>query len=1243
MTRTTVANRSVIRSGTGSPKRYLSVGTRPALFTDQITDLVVDADSGGVVALDHANSWESSGVLPGMTVDIGTTAGARDVGSVRLRYFNSTNTRATIAETAAADVPIEIGHYLSVRLEFLPWQIPKRIVLTRDGEGNITAVTEYMDYDIPYSGGTNARLPKANITAGEHDDGSVLEVTRAGWVDDYGTADEKDYRTVTLTCKHSVIHNAGATKASQAWVFFGGATYVSGSATDETITVRLPVGFQYVGLIITDSTGATNGDMHQYMGLWTHNDANPPLTDFAVTADETDAGRDMQLEFFGDPDSVDATVLPKRALVHYWETPDYLSGEAPPAERSQCAGWVYEDEPVLKLADSRYGIRFGATAAWKQRFRANSVTLIDTATTPTTYTEIAALTVDRAMDFSLRAVDTLRQLVNVYYSGVTAQVERLTLPLGNAWTQLAETSPKAAMAKTRCDSLGNVWVRVPVSYLPAGGRAARLTAFDAEADDWTDEDGLTLPTENARKVGIVSAAAELWNGGDRVLYGSIAPSITPGAGLGTDRLPDQFLSLPNPQERLNALAGWHYAVVNNPRPDVLLTVFADVVEPAWAEPVSLTWTEDTVRGTLLNEALFALKRVSVQHSSDTDGTTPFKRVLWMLEQVTDGAAGKTVPQLQMPDVTPPADTACAITAGFTAVSDGFQVTFTNTTTGDLPYAWIWSFGDGEYSIAWEPVHTYAAPGTYDVELLVLSECFAADLFSDTVDAVGAPAFVFDTAGTLARTLDYFDNDADYADTKGDIAGVVNDVAIDPHGIGAWAVAVEAALLRIYYTDNRFASTVSWTLQKTTDVLGVTTGARLAADPDTPGIVWCAWWNNVQTLTVFTTDGETWGTISNVGSSTSSVPGNHLIGLCITGDTVYTSAALIDGRSAIYKSASATRSFTPLTALYSLFPIPTIFPDGSGSLFASLIPEDDGSQVTFRNDGEWDHTYVLSSGSGQPNYSEGIDSFGVTAATIEGDTDDTGTWEMDIIYEVEIDAAPSPHFVYNLTGGGGSFVRLGQFNNLPNPEIDFTIQLLDDSMNVLYEKTGSAEKDGSNIQLPLVITPAYRNNVYFVRFYCIVTSDPPASGTQNREIISPVLRFIGGTNKHYTLYRIGSLSVPFTTDYADISPALDVSTRYPYALSLRDGVLTAVCQTYLGANRIYESNDGGDNWTLVNGSPSPADVRGAARGDGVIAFWGDASLQSSDDGGATFVDREKNWAAAFGSLGTVLGVAPLSGV
>jgi hypothetical protein len=59
------------------------------------------------------------------------------------------------------------------------------------------------------------------------------------------------------------------------------------------------------------------------------------------------------------------------------------------------------------------------------------------------------------------------------------------------------------------------------------------------------------------------------------------------------------------------------------------------------------------------------------------------------------------------------------TASFTSVATDLEVTFTNTSTGGTSYSW--DFGDGNTSTDESPSNTYAAAGTYAVELTATND------------------------------------------------------------------------------------------------------------------------------------------------------------------------------------------------------------------------------------------------------------------------------------------------------------------------------------------------------------------------------------------------------------------------------------------------------------------------------------------------------------------------------------------
>lgn len=63
---------------------------------------------------------------------------------------------------------------------------------------------------------------------------------------------------------------------------------------------------------------------------------------------------------------------------------------------------------------------------------------------------------------------------------------------------------------------------------------------------------------------------------------------------------------------------------------------------------------------------------------------------------------------------------CAVASAFETSNAGYEMTFTNTSTGAASY--VWDFGDGNMSEEASPVYTYTVPGNYTVCLTAYAKC-----------------------------------------------------------------------------------------------------------------------------------------------------------------------------------------------------------------------------------------------------------------------------------------------------------------------------------------------------------------------------------------------------------------------------------------------------------------------------------------------------------------------------------------
>lgn len=117
-----------------------------------------------------------------------------------------------------------------------------------------------------------------------------------------------------------------------------------------------------------------------------------------------------------------------------------------------------------------------------------------------------------------------------------------------------------------------------------------------------------------------------------------------------------------------------------------------------------------------------------------------------------------------PAFTIPSDTTCVLD----------PVTFTNnsTTFGGVS-SLEWKFGDGTTSTQSNPTHTYAAPGVYDVRLIIADNSGCSDSATTTVTVVGVPdaglGFPLGICGSAAA-VNLFDQLGSNPDSNGTWAG-----------------------------------------------------------------------------------------------------------------------------------------------------------------------------------------------------------------------------------------------------------------------------------------------------------------------------------------------------------------------------------------------------------------------------------------------------------------------------------------
>lgn len=624
--------------------RFLSVVPRHAVIQAQVDGAPGEDEtlkSYISVAYDNVTG-DYTNVEPGMTLDVGTSPGARDIGSVRIRDGVASSV-IPIAQTSPGALPIANNHYLTVRNEFRLWQVLVRRVEIKDEEGFVTSFVEYHDYNIAYSDQNSAIQPQANIVVGLTPDGKGYILPKLAWWADDGLT----YRTITLSALASVPLAPGATITARLWAI-GDCTLTSGTLSSETITFRVPVGFRWITLTVTDSNGKTHSIR---IPLWTHDASYPPIYDFHLGDDDTQDGRKMTLDLYGVDSAFAESVLARGNEVYFWEDPTFgREAEPAPAQyRPGFLGWIMRDATELKnKRRGGYRVEVGGPEQWMKSVYGFPQKLTDPGREPETHYEMQHLTGDRLMHYVLRVYTNALTRCNFFPAGTTNEYEEFNTRQGTIWSQIADIAKRCEFGAVGADTLGGIFYRLDYPYLTAAQRAARAKTMTLTPAHWADSNPPTVEDEQTEEVGqVIGQGAtfdpDITDGEKSTIYAARAPGRSPGPGKGRETAPFQPLPLDDPQGTLNRWLGEHLARANNRRKPITVRLIhnLDVFEPAWNEPLCVTDLRGNLRGLELDGDEFLVRRVQIRHNRDLNKAP--KVITLTLEAVTSGQPGTDVP------------------------------------------------------------------------------------------------------------------------------------------------------------------------------------------------------------------------------------------------------------------------------------------------------------------------------------------------------------------------------------------------------------------------------------------------------------------------------------------------------------------------------------------------------------------------------------------------------------------------
>lgn len=492
--------------------------------TDQVAQITFTSGSGTL-----------ANVKADMTLWVGTSAGANDLGICRIR-------KAPIAGT------FYIGEQSLVE-----WQSNCYLTVVDDYDLHakhvrIDGTTIYIDYDLGFSDQHTTFSPVPVL-------GPIVRVVEL--VEGTGNVVVgPESGTASWVFGSSISSRLWSTPSS-------GIAFDNTALANPTITVT-SAGWKLLYCTITAANGKTRQGV-RYVYAWDAD--NPPLTVFQVsdfTEDEKQGGINFNLVFAND---VSLTDIPDRSLCVLFEKAYYGIGDD---QQQISIGAVTGAENVLGI-----GRTISESITYDDETKTTSIEIagyqemmkrihgfpagLRFKITPAAWTDMPALTVDRGLYHLLEYHTSAITIMDFIRTEDTRYTAQTFSAFSSIWEQMQQFAYKQILARSFVDSLGRLFFQIDPNYMPVADRdyPVVMTLTD---NDLTGR--VQLPRDYLHEFGQINASGVVVDGGGN---GTAFFSLSPGhiqARTGGISVEDYLLL--EDQTQANELAGLIFGAKNNP-------------------------------------------------------------------------------------------------------------------------------------------------------------------------------------------------------------------------------------------------------------------------------------------------------------------------------------------------------------------------------------------------------------------------------------------------------------------------------------------------------------------------------------------------------------------------------------------------------------------------------------------------------------------------------------------------------
>lgn len=535
-----LVEQELVRTKPQQTRLYLSIFQPTVVMQCQVNNPSA-ARNDRVIPYDSVSLGAFTAVEAGMTLLVGTTPGARDVGRVRIRSVDS----AQFIVSENSNINWQDNLYLTVLRYWELWPIYPRII---NDPNNPENVIFYKDYDIAYSN-QNSILGTFSC-AGPH---------RAAFVG------ERIWYSSTGT------YNLLGDSLSFDWAFEGGVPTGSTSADPGYVTYNTP-GHYVTRLIVSGSSGGVD-TTYRYVSIYDRPDAgsNPPVLKWTMgdlTGSRAEGGYRLPLKIFEPVQVNDNSVVVLFAEDWYGQTKQSLGGNYPNSASIVFVGFIEKDSIHYDYRQSSVEFDVLSLTGLMKETDAFSVS-VQSVRSPSVWYELLDLNARRAIYHYLKWHTTVLSIADFSFIGDDRPIQYFDADRTSIFDAIDNFLRNTLIGAVVSDRQGKIWAEIDAQAYP-NPTGSFPSVMSITKRDWMNEPSIEERLNN--EVSYLELGGIAYSG---VVTGTFTPLMAnaPGDAPSFRGKPEnrEGLALLD-QNQLNQLVGNVFANNNSRYPSISMTL-----------------------------------------------------------------------------------------------------------------------------------------------------------------------------------------------------------------------------------------------------------------------------------------------------------------------------------------------------------------------------------------------------------------------------------------------------------------------------------------------------------------------------------------------------------------------------------------------------------------------------------------------------------------------------------------------